>query len=100
MYKPDPRHIHLAQEFRRKPVGEHSPDLQYLLNYMRQPDGRPFYVLTWNGSDEIWTLSLLEPGGRSQPVSTGHVFETVEDAEWFVFKRRWAEVMNAELDIE
>ncbi len=100
MYKPNPAHTHLAEEFKRRPIGEHSPDLQYLLNYMRQPDGKPFYVLSWNGNDEVWTLALLEPGGRRRPVPTEHVFHKVEDAEWFVFKRRWAAVMNAELEID
>ena len=32
MYRFDPARRDLAHEFRNRPFGEHSPDLQYLLN--------------------------------------------------------------------
>jgi hypothetical protein len=35
VYRFDPSRLDLAREYKARPFGEHSPDLQYLLNLMR-----------------------------------------------------------------
>ena len=42
MYTFDASRIDLAEEFKANPFGEHSPDLQYLLNLMRLPNDQPY----------------------------------------------------------
>ena len=45
MYKVDPDALHLAQEFKAKPVGKHSAELQKLLNLFRGEAQTDKYVL-------------------------------------------------------
>lgn len=100
MYRFDKSRLDLAREFRANPFGEHSPDLQYLLNIMREPDDAPFHVLLIDRAGERWTLALLEPGGRAPPRRTNVVFTDLKEAEWHVFKLRWAASAGEELPIE
>lgn len=100
MYRFDKSRLDLAREFRTNPFGEHSPDLQYLLNIMREPGSEPFPVLLIERAGERWTLALLEPGGRSPPRPTNVVFTDLKEAEWHVFKLRWAALAGEEPSIE
>ena len=100
MYQFDKTRLDLAREFRANPFGEHSPDLQYLLNLMRKPAPEPFHVLLVDRPGERWILALLEPGGRTPPRPTNTVFTRLEDAEWHVFKLRWAKLAGEELPLE
>ena len=88
MYTFDPSRIDLAEEFKANPFGEHSPDLQYLLNLMRLPNDQPYYMLVVAEPYKRWTLALKEPGGTA-PRLTNTVFTDLEVAEWEVFKLRW-----------
>jgi hypothetical protein len=67
---------------------------------MREPDDEPFHVLLIDRAGERWTLALLEPGGRSAPRRTNVVFTDLKEAEWHVFKLRWAAMAGEELPIE
>ena len=100
MYQFDKSRLDLAREFRANPFGEHSPDLQYLLNIMRAPTGDPFHVLLIDRAGERWTLALLEPHGRAPPRRTNMVFTDLKDAEWYVFKQRWAALAGEEPPID
>jgi hypothetical protein len=100
MYRFDKSRLDLAREFRKNPFGEHSPDLQYLLNIMREPSADAFHVLLIDRAGERWTLALLEPGGRAPPRRTNMVFTDLREAEWHVFKLRWAALAGEELPIE
>ena len=100
MYRFDKSRLDLAREFKAKPWGEHSPDLQYLLNLMRRPGPEPFHVLLIDKAGERWTLATLEPGGRSPPRPTNVVFTDLREAEWYVFKLRWAKLAGEELPLE
>ncbi|MBP0496146.1 hypothetical protein [Roseomonas indoligenes] len=90
----DPSRVELALEFRRRPRGPHGDSLQKLLHRMR-----------WNGDAERgarWILVVVEPNRRwmlaelpfrrNQPVRTfpNEIFTSLAEAEWEVFKRRWA----------
>jgi N,N-dimethylformamidase len=100
MYHFDKTRLDLAREFRANPFGEHSPDLQYLLNIMRTPGTEPFHVLLVDQPYERWTLAEIEPGGRKPPRRTNMVFSDLKEAEWHVFKLRWARLAGEELPIE
>ena len=92
--------LDLAREFKANPFGEHSPDLQYLLHIMRQPGREAFHVLLVDEAGKRWTLALLEPGGGCAPKPTNTVFTDLKEAEWHVFKLRWATLAGEELPIE
>jgi hypothetical protein len=100
MFQFDKTRLDLAREFRTNPFGEHSPDLQYMLNIMRRPGPEPFHVLLTDRPGERWTLGLMTPGGRAPPRRTNMVFTDLKEAEWHVFKLRWAMLAGEELPIE
>lgn len=100
MYQFDKSRLDLAREFRANPFGQHSPDLQYLLNIMRAPSDAPFHVLMVDKMGERWTLALKEPGTRTPPRRTNMVFSDLKDAEWYVFRQRWAAMAGEECPVE
>jgi hypothetical protein len=100
MYRFDKTRLDLAREFRANPWGEHSPDLQYLLNLMRRPGQEPFHVLLIDEAGQRWTLAEMTPGSRTPPRRTNVVFTDLKDAEWHVFKLRWAKLAGEELALE
>ena len=100
MYTFDPGRVDLAREFRARPFGEHSPDLQYLLNLMLTQGEGPFHLLVMTEPYRRWTLALKEPGTNAPPRLTNTVFTDLEEAQWHVFKLRWQALGGGELDIE
>ena len=99
MFQFDKTRLDLAREFRANPFGEHSPDLQYLLHFMRAPKPESFHVLLMDRPGERWTLAVVEPGGRAPPRPTNVVFTDLKEAEWHIFKLRWAMLAGEELPI-
>ena len=100
MYRFDASRLDLAREYKARPFGEHSPDLQYLLNLMRtrETDGR--YVLVMTQPHAQWTLARLTDGNQGPPRLTNVTFDSLEAAEWAVFKLRWEAMAGAPLPIE
>lgn len=98
MYRFDKTRLDLAREFKAQPFGEHSPDLQYLLNILRAPKPGPFHCLIIERAGERWTLATMEPGKPPRP--TNRVFTDLKDAEWHIFRIRWAEHAGEELPFE
>jgi hypothetical protein len=98
MFEFDPSRTDLAREYKAKPFGEHSPDLQYLLNLMRKPGERPYYLLVATEPSRRWTLAVKTPGTLEPPRLTNTVFTSLEAAEWAVFKLRWKALGGAELE--
>ena len=99
MYKVDPDALHLAQEFKAKPVGKHSAELQKLLNLFRGEAQTDKYVLVCTRPFSEWTLAR-HPGVRGQPVELmpEHKFTSREEAEWAVFRLRWKAHTGEELN--
>lgn len=97
MFAFDKSRLDLAREFRANPYGEHSPDLQYLLLLMRRPSDKPFHMLLVDRTNERWTLGTIDPSGRFPPRRTNVVFTDLKEAEWHVFKLRWAAMAGEEL---
>lgn len=90
VYEFDKSRIDLAREFKANPYGRHSPNLQYLLNYMRRPTEQPFHVLVVRVPGKRWRLATIAPGAVAAPRLTELEFSRLEDAEWYVFRERWA----------
>ena len=89
VYQIDPARADLALEFKAKPSGPHSAELQKVLNVMRwQPnDGKHVLVSDLAGN---WYLGQL-PGRRGVEVSIDESvsFESLEAGMWHLFKLRW-----------
>lgn len=96
MFTFDKTRLDLAREFKANPFGQHSPDLQYMLHLMRVPTQASFHVLLVDKMGERWTLGLMEPASRKPPRRTNVVFTDLKEAEWHVFKLRWAALAGEE----
>jgi len=80
----------LAEEFRRLPIGKHSPALNRLLTSLRHnQSGRQLVLLTTVPFRE-WVVAIL-PADRAAEIEieAATVFHSREEAEWAVFCRRW-----------
>jgi hypothetical protein len=100
VYGFDKTRLDLAREFRANPFGEHSPDLQYLLNLMRTASDAPFHVLFVDRPGERWTLGVMQPRRRIAPRRTNTVFTDLKEAEWHIFRLRWAALAGEECPVE
>ena len=85
----DRRH---AEEFRRRPIGPHSPSLQRVLNLMRLHCGGPQPVLICRKPFADCVIGYLPPD-RSEPIRIEEhpVYASREAAEWALFCLRWEE---------
>jgi hypothetical protein len=100
VYTFDANRLDLAREYKAKPFGEHSPDLQYLLNLMRTRETEGRHVLVMTRPHEQWTLARLTDDNLGSPRLTNQTFDSLEAAEWAVFKIRWEVMAGAPLPIE
>jgi hypothetical protein len=96
----DTDRLDLVEEFRRSPLGPHSEELTLLLWHLRAqvPLGR--YVLECVGENRWRLLHLI---GRRRPrgeLVPGSERETIEDAEWAIFRLRWLDHGGCELPPE
>ena len=82
----------LIEEFRRQPIGRHSPELRLLLNNLRRNQKGDPYILVCTKPQAEWKLAR-KPAGRGSAVRLvpGFVFTSPEEAEWEVFKLLWKE---------
>ncbi len=100
MYEIDPRRIDLAEEFKRKPYGRHSAELQRVLNRMRSEPFEGHYVLLRDGPSGPWRLAQLGRRPQDPIIPTGDVFTDKMAAEWAVFKLRWKRLTGQDLTLE
>jgi len=87
-------------EFRRRPIGHHSPGLMRLLTVMRQdPSGRQI-ILVCRKPFREWVLAEMPPK-REDPITieTDPVFTSREEAEWEVFRRRWQKLTGEAINL-
>ncbi len=89
----------LIEEFRKTPLGPHSDPLLHLLTVLRGVPTQGKYVLVEpEGPDNGWLLATL-PGerGKAPALVPGYRFNTLAEAEWTVFRLRWAYWTGEEL---
>lgn len=96
--KIDPSRTDLAREFRARPYGRHSDELQRLLNIMRGGPNAGRLVALCVKRHREWVLGRLGPTPQS-PVTQvdGRVFRSFDDIEWEIFRIRWRELSGQEL---
>ena len=94
----DPNRLDLAREYRARPLGRHSAELQALLDVMRHPDHHQNLLLVALAPGK-WVLGERLPNGAPPRLFTDEVFERIEDGEWAAFKRRWRALTGQALAI-
>ena len=88
-YEPSADDQRLIEEFKRNPIGHHSPELQRLLNRMRGTPMEDKYCLVVVEPNREWQLAKTT-GKPGEPVKTVNKrFSSMVDAEWYVFRQRW-----------
>ncbi|WP_195176138.1 ABC transporter permease [Mesorhizobium sp. INR15] len=85
----------LIAEFRAKTTGQHSPELQRLINRIRSEPMTGKLALLCTRPHEEWRLVRMN--GRGKPMTLlDSVFHNLDDAEWAIFKLR----MKRHFDID
>ena len=99
MYAIDTSRKDLVEEFRKTPVGHHSPELQKLMNRLRVEHFPGKHVLICTKPFEEWRLARLSGvRGEAPEVVEGVVYTSIDEAEWAVFKIRWKAHTGEDLD--
>jgi hypothetical protein len=82
----------LVREFRARPIGPHSSALARLLSHLRAGEIEGKYCLICTEPHRSWVIGSLS-GQRGVPPSVfdNRVFDSVEKAEWAIFKLRCRE---------
>jgi hypothetical protein len=88
------------EEFRRRPIGAHSPGLARLLTVMRQDTSGRQVILVCRKPFAEWVLGEMPPS-RADPIAIedGPVFTSREEAEWEVFRRRWRKLTGEAINL-
>jgi hypothetical protein len=95
----DPARLDLVREFRANPIGRHSADLDAALSLLRSGDVAGKYCLICLKPHAEWVIGRLSGRrGEGMTVEDNRVFHSVEDAEWAVFKLRWAAACGVAID--
>lgn len=96
----DAKRLDLAREFRARPFGGHSVELQQILHLMRSGPifGRHFLYMTRPHAE--WTLARMSGDSPLKAILTATVFTDLAEAEWHVFKLRWQALTGEELKVD
>jgi hypothetical protein len=92
----DAARLDLAAEYRARPFGRHSAELQAVLDTMRRAENCQDLILVAVGGDR-WMLGERRPQGRPPRLFTDEIFSRIEDGEWAAFKRRWRALAGSEI---
>ena len=101
MYQIDPRRTDLALEFKSKPIGPHSAELQKVLNVMRWQPTEGKDVLINTDARNTWCLGRL-PARRGLRVEIFEdcCFDDYHEGMWHLFKLRWKFQTGQDLEVE
>lgn len=94
----DPRRLDLAAEFRAKPFGRHSPELQALLDIMRRAENCQDLILV-SVEPGKWVLGERQPDGKPPRLFEEQIFDNREAGEWAAFRRRWEVLAGRPLEL-
>jgi hypothetical protein len=77
----------LFDEFSKSTTGQHSADLQRVVNWLRSEPMEGKLALLCTSPHREW--ELVKMNGRGKPMThLGEVFNDIDDAERAIFKRR------------
>src|SRR5262245_46311750 len=101
IYRIRPGDLVYAEEFRRQPIGHHSPGLQRILSLFRGEPVAGKYVIFCSKPHREWLLAQVS-GVHGQPVRIfkNKRFHSLAEAEWEIFKLRWRRHTGQNLERE
>lgn len=88
-YRPTADDRRLIDEFKKNPIGHHSPDLQRLLNTLRGGSMKDKYCLVVIKPNREWQLAKTSGEAGKQVKLLERRFTSQSEAEWYVFRQRW-----------
>lgn len=94
----DPKRLDLAAEYRARPFGRHSPELQAVLDIMHRPEHCQDLILV-SIEPGKWVLGQRLPDGKPPRLFEDREFTSLEDGEWEAFKRRWKALAGEDLKL-
>ena len=90
MYRIDPERLDLVEEFKAKPFGPYSHELERLLNRLRMGPVKDRHVLVCTKRYAEWVLGRLTgERGAAIRIFADQRFDSLARAEWEVFRLRW-----------
>jgi hypothetical protein len=95
----DPSRLEPVREFRARPIGHHSTELTSMLSILRAGDVRGKFCLICIRPHAEWAIGRMSGvRGVAPAIADNRVFRSIEEAEWAIFKLRWAEECGVPLD--
>ena len=100
-YVIDSTRMDLVREFKANPLGPHSVELQRIVTRLRSERSAGHYVLVERVAHREWVLGRLSgQRGGDLTVMENHVYSSIDEAEWIVFKLRWESVTGQTINID
>ncbi|MCW5260199.1 hypothetical protein D5045_08065 [Verminephrobacter eiseniae] len=100
-YRIDPQRTDLAREFRSHIRGPYSQELQKLLHRMRWGPVGGRYLLYVLEPGRRWALAQMPPErGQKVRLFLDCRFDSLDAAEWHVFRLRWQALTGCELPLD
>ena len=100
MYRIDPARADLAREYKARPSGPHSPELQKLLLMLRWGAVRGKTVILANQAESQWRLGKLGPKRGTPMQEVGPTYSSQAEASWACFRARWQEITGHPCPVE
>jgi hypothetical protein len=100
MYRIDPARKDLAREYKEKPLGPHSAELQKVIMLLRWGGVRDKTVILCTKPDREWRLAKLGPRRGTAMQEFGPTYGTYGEASWACFRARWREITGQDCPVE
>jgi hypothetical protein len=100
MYRIDPARADLAREYKARPGGPHSAELQKLLLILRWGGVRGKSVILASKSERHYRLGKFGPKRGTPMQEYGPTYKTPQEASWACFRARWLEITGQECPVE
>ena len=100
MYRIDPARADLAREYKARPYGPHSAELQKVLLILRWGSVRGKTVILASRSERAWRLGKMGPKRGTPMQEVGPAYMTAAEASWACFRARWQETTGQECPVE
>jgi hypothetical protein len=100
MYRIDPARADLAREYKARPNGPHSAELQKVLLILRWGGTRGKSVILCTKPDREWRLAKFGPKRGTPMQEYGPTHRSAKEASWACFRARWLEITGRECPVD
>lgn len=100
MYRIDPARADLAREYKARPLGPHSAELQKVLLILRWGGTRGKSLILCTKPDREWRLARFGPKRGTPMQEYGPTYTKHSEASWACFRARWLEITGHPCPVE